>query len=344
MPDNMVPIYNILRNSGYDCVTVFLPLNGNKIKKMLGFIRFMKLYAQAGFIVLTDYYPPVYTAKPRKGTSIVQLWHAAGAFKKWGYSTADASWGKSREDLENNPIHTNYTHVVVSSPDIIPHYAEAFRMDQSNIFPYGIPRTDVFFNSNFIAEGKNKLFKLFPQASGKKIILYAPTFRGTNIRESYNENKLDFETLQSKIGDGYCLITKYHPFVSKGSYTVPDAQSDFAKDVTREMDIDAALCAADILITDYSSLVFEFSLLERPMIFFAYDLESYIDERGFYYPYLDFVPGPVVKNNAEIAEAVISFEQGFDRKKVLAFKEKFMAACDGNSTTRIIENIFGKPE
>ena len=94
------------------------------------------------------------------------------------------------------------------------------------------------------------------------------------------------------------------------------------------------MCAADILVSDYSSLVFEYSILHRPMIFFAYDLEEYDNSRSYYYDYKTFVPGPIAKTDDEVISYIL---KGTDMSKVKAFREKFMSACDGNSTKRIAE-------
>ncbi len=97
----------------------------------------------------------------------------------------------------------------------------------------------------------------------------------------------------------------------------------------------------DICVTDYSSLVFEYSLFRRPMIFFAYDLDDYYDWRGFYYPYEDFVCGPIVTTNLELIRTVQNIDS-YDISRVEAFRERFMTACDGHATERILDTVFGK--
>ncbi|MEG1243915.1 MAG: CDP-glycerol glycerophosphotransferase family protein, partial [Oscillospiraceae bacterium] len=105
------------------------------------------------------------------------------------------------------------------------------------------------------------------------------------------------------------------------------------------IDVSVLLCACDILISDYSSLIFEYSLLARPMIFYAYDLDEYDRERSFYYPYREFVPGEIVSDTNQIINAVENIEKSFDSERVLQFCQKFMSACDGQSTKRIIKWI-----
>ena len=95
------------------------------------------------------------------------------------------------------------------------------------------------------------------------------------------------------------------------------------------------MCAADLLISDYSSLIFEYALLERPMVFFAYDLDTYDEERGFYQPYRSFVPGPIAANTSELISAVQRVD-GKCSAQVLKFKEDYMSACDGHAVERLL--------
>ena len=140
------------------------------------------------------------------------------------------------------------------------------------------------------------------------------------------------------LGDEYILLIKHHPFVEKRP-DIPDECKDFALDISEKLEIDQLLCASDICISDYSSLVFEYSLFERPMIFFAYDLDDYFDWRGFYYDYDELTPGPVVADTEAIIDYIKNLDTRFDKAKVHAFREKFMSACDGHATDRIMDLV-----
>ena len=112
---------------------------------------------------------------------------------------------------------------------------------------------------------------------------------------------------------------------------------DFAMDVTDRLTIEELLMVSDICISDYSSLIFEYSLFERPMIFYAYDQADYDDWRGFYYDYHEMTPGPVVTTDDEIIDYITNVEDQFDRQQVADFRYKFMRSCDGQATERILE-------
>ena len=170
---------------------------------------------------------------------------------------------------------------------------------------------------------------------GKKIILYAPTFRG-HVAGAKSPDVLDLAMLKRELGDQYILLIKHHPFVKKRP-SIPEDCADFAFDMTEHLTIEELLIVADLCITDYSSIIFEYSLFERPLLFFAFDMESYIDERGFYFPIEEMMPGPVCRTTAEIVSAIKEKGAEFDLPKVREFKYRFMSACDGHATARVLK-------
>ena len=208
------------------------------------------------------------------------------------------------------------------------------------IKPLGISRTDVFFNQEFIKNAYEKLYAVFPQAEGKKVILYAPTFRG-RVAKAKAPDKLDVPMFMNELRDEYVLVIKQHPLVKKLP-EIPEECKDFAIDVTNSMQIDDLICTADICISDYSSLIFEYSLFERPMIFFAYDIDEYNDWRGFYYDYEEMTPGPIFTKNEEMIDFIQHVDERFDLQQMQAFREKFMGSCDGHATERIMKITFGE--
>lgn len=336
MPDNLTGIYNYLKDKGYNCKIMQAPQSA--VKRILFDIMFQKDYARCKCVFVTDNFDPLYAHKPNKGTKVIQLWHACGAFKKWGYSTLDLAWGGSREDMLRFPMHNTYTDVFVSAEEVIPCYAEAFGCDEKIIKAFGTPRTDVFFDKAFVRGCRDEVLKTFPAIGSRKIILYAPTFRGNSPEESYNDQPLDFSLLKSTLGKDYALVLKLHPFTAK-KYKLTDEQKkefgDFVFDGSDCISIEKALCAADYLVADYSSLIFEYALLDKPMIFYAYDLEKYKRDRSFYFEYESFVPGRIVTTNEEIIASILS--GSCQQEKIADFKEKYMSACDGKCIRRIAE-------
>ena len=280
-----------------------------------------------------------FTMRPE--TVVTQLWHGCGAFKRFGYSTADAIFGATREQMEKYPFNRNYTRVTVSSPEVIWAYEEAMQYSHESgvVQALGSSRTDIFYDRKVIDKAFENLYALMPQAKGKKVILYAPTFRG-RVAKATTPRVLIPEFMKYELGDDYVLLFKHHPLVRKRP-KISEYCSDFAMDVTDTMTIEDLLCVADICISDYSSLVFEYSLFEKPMIFLAHDLENFFDWRGFYYDYNELAPGPVVENTTGVIDYIKHIDERFDKARVHAFREKFMSSCDGHATERIMQDAFG---
>lgn len=293
--------------------------------------------ADAGFIFVNDSSYFLGSLPIRSETMVIQTWHACGAFKKFGYSVADKKFGSSKKDLDRFPLHRNFSYVTVSSPEVVWAYAEAFHMEneREKILPIGISRTDVFFQEPFLRRARERLLEQVPAARGRKVILYAPTFRG-RVAEAVSPEVLDFEVLRKALGSEYVILCKHHPFV-KERPKLPEGCESFAFDVTENLEIEELLAVSDVCISDYSSLVFEYSLFERPMIFLAHDLDEYFDWRGFYYPYEEMAPGPVVCTTQEVIDYIQKLPESFDRRRVADFRKKFMGACDGHATERILE-------
>lgn len=344
LSDDVELIYNRLRSQNkYTIHTHFLHMSFVKKKIYIkNCLKMIKDIANAKYIFITDASDAIACLPIRKGTTITQLWHACGAFKKFGLSTSELIFGDNRKTLEKYPYHKNYTHVTVSADEIVWAYEEAMGLaDKPGVVKaVGVSRTDVFFDDSYIAAAKNAVEQQIPQVKDKKIILYAPTFRG-RVASAKAPVALDLQAMYEKLGDEYILLIKHHPFIKKRP-EIPEELSKFAIDVTETLTIEQLLCTSAICISDYSSLVFEYSLFEKPMIFFAYDLDNYYDWRGFYYDYKDFVPGPILKNTEQIIEYINDVDKKFDVDVVKNFRKKFMGACDGHATDRIIDLVFGK--
>ncbi|MGH4038716.1 MAG: CDP-glycerol glycerophosphotransferase family protein [Sphaerochaeta sp.] len=296
--------------------------------------------ATAKYIFLCEANDVVSSVKMRKNTSAVQLWHGCGAFKKFGFSTVKLIFGGSKKQLDKYPFYKNLSLVTVSSPEVVWAYEEAMRIPKEKdiVKPIGVSRTDVFYDKVFIKNSYNHLYKLFPAAKGKKVILYAPTFRG-RVANGKLDDVFDMELFRELLGDEYVLINKYHPLIRKRP-KVPESCINFAKDYTDLMSIEELICVSDVCISYYSSLIYEYSLFEKPLIFFAYDLDDFNDWRGFYYSYEELTPGPIYTNNLDMITYIKSLENGFDKTEIHKFREKFMSSCDGHSTERILKEVF----
>ena len=303
-------------------------------------IRMLKDIATAGTVFLNDSTNALGHITLRKDTKLIQLWHGCGAFKKFGLAVGELKFGESSDEIRKYPYHKGYSLVTVSAPEV--EWAYEMSMDipkESGIVKgIGVSRTDVFFDEAFLSSARERVRKTVPEAGDRKIILYAPTFRG-RVATAEAPDRLDIGYMKEKLSTEYFLLIKHHPFI-KNRTQIPEELSSFARDVSDELEIDGLIASADVCISDYSSLVFEYSLMDRPMIFFAYDIEDYSDWRGFYYDYTEMTPGPVFTETREVADYILALPERFeehDREEVRAFRQKFMSGCDGHATDRIIE-------
>jgi CDP-ribitol ribitolphosphotransferase len=339
MSDNYALLYDRLCQEEYEISVHYLKISSSGWLAVVGrTLRMLWDMATAKCVFVSESNSVFGAFTLRKDTKLVQVWHACGAFKKWGYSVADKSFGDDKRTLDLYSPHKNYNLVAVSGDAVCWAYEEAFGLQNKPgiVKALGVSRTDVFFDQQCRLQACSHLEQLGAFVKERKIILYAPTFRG-DIRYAKSPEQLDLQTLYP-LREKYVLLVKQHPFVKK-KMEVPAEYADFCMEITDQLSMEELLMVADICITDYSSIVFEYSLMQKPILFFAYDLEGYYDERGFYYPYEEFVPGPVVRTTQELL-AVIEDITGYDFNRLREFRQRYMNGCDGRSTERILENIF----
>ncbi|MDD7511571.1 MAG: CDP-glycerol glycerophosphotransferase family protein [Peptostreptococcaceae bacterium] len=289
------------------------------------------------YIFLDDFYGLVSAMKVRKNQNLVQLWHGAGAFKKFGFSRLNT--GDNVKKVHRG--YKKYTHVSVTSESVQWCYAEAFGIDADNIKAYGVPRLDYFFNVETIDKEKNKFFNQFPEMIGKKIVLVVPTYRGKKIEDAaYAFDKLNAEKICSCLGDDYKVIVRWHPALQnniklgKVKYNLPDGVTDLSDYDS----INRLLLVTDVLITDYSSVIFDYFFVKKPIIYFPYDLDAYDASRGLYYPFEDYVYGDIAYDTEGIIDSIRKSSLHEDRRN--QFYNMFLNGCDGKSTEKIFNWVF----
>ena len=197
-------------------------------------------------------------------------------------------------------------------------FMESFNVPSQNILRTGIPRTDFFFDKGKQEKIKLNFIEKYHKFKEKKIILYAPTFRDNQIKK-YDIN-LDIDQLYKALKDDYILIIKLHPMV-KSHINYEDFYPGFVFDFTYYSRVNELLCISDFLITDYSSISFEFAFLKRPMIFYLYDFEFYKRTRGVLLDFESVAPGPIASNTDQIINYI--FNYNFDINLVCEFSEKW---------------------
>lgn len=153
----------------------------------------------------------------------------------------------------------------------------------------------------------------------------------------YPMEVLNLEKLYNELKDEYVFLFKIHPFV-KNEFSIPYQFSDFFYDFSSYREINDLLFITDILITDYSSVCFEYALLNKPMIFFAYDVEEYVRTRDFYYDYHSFIPGPLAKTTERMIDIIQ--KEDFKMEKIEPFVKYFFDDLDGKATERVVDQLI----
>ena len=293
--------------------------------------------ARARVVVVDDYFFPVYVVRPRADTTIVQTWHASGAFKRFGHSVRDASFGAGSALTDRVRIHANYDLCLVGSAEAAVHYSDAFGLPLDRFrWDLGIPRTDAFFDAEARTAAARRVRERYGIPTGRRTVLWAPTFRGDRVTDARDAAALDLDALAAELGTDHVLLLRLHPFVRKRT-AIGATTAGFVRDVSRHPDIGELMFAADVLVTDYSSAIFEFSLLERPMAFFAPDLAAYEAERGLYVDYRSWVPGPVFDTTEQLAAWLRAGTA--DLERVRRFRDASFAVADGRATARFVDEV-----
>lgn len=303
----------------------------NRITTLLNlFLVKSRCLATSQYIFLNDNFLPLAFMNFHPDADVVQLWHAAGAFKKFGLS---APTDPNLVELERK-IAKRLSYVVVSSENVAPCYMEAFGVGKAKILPLGVPRTDYYFQDHDQDTLRNKFEKDYPALKGKKMVLYAPTFREDPKLDKNLLKNLDMDLFHQELGEEYVLAVRLHPQINQLQELSPEVI-----DLTDYPDEKELLLLTDILVTDYSSIMVEYALLEKPLIFYPYDLEFYdFYERGFYHDYHDLVPGPIARSNDELI-AIIK-ENKYDFDKIRDFKKSQFDHLDGKSSRRVVDYLI----
>lgn len=343
LPYSMEYLRSQLDDSEWDIREYFLDYQGNSFLCVLkSMLAFMKDYANARCVFICDNFLPVSSCNKRTETCVVQLWHAGGILKKYAYDTED-----DIPKYYKGHVYKNYDVTTVSAPICVPVYERAMRLTKGTVCPVGLSRTDVFFKESYIEECRKDFYNRYPEALGKRVVLFAPTFRG----KASNPHLVGEEwirTLESRLNAGlkegekpYKVYMRVHPHLDN-------------KKKLSNIDIETQrlLPVIDLLISDVSSVIFDYILLDKPLVLFLPDLKELESTRGFYIP-LTEIPGTLVTKGEELAEAVadtchvfydVKAGQGDKTPEVMLsqlklFRELYMGACDGQATERLLRQI-----
>lgn len=220
-------------------------------------------------------------------------------------------------------------------------FQEVFAIEKEAFYPVGMPRLDDFLDDEHIENFKSDFYEKYPMLKGRKIILFAPTYRGSEQKEAYYDyDKLDLCRIYE-----YCrannsvFMIKMHPFV-KESIHIPEEYSDVICDFSGYPNINDLYYVTDLLVTDYSSNYFEYALLRRPVVFYTYDRQIYELTRGVHRSIRESAPGKVCDTFDEFMLCLEN--EDYEVQKLLKFVEDNFGDYQGNATNKVIDDIILK--
>ena len=297
-------------------------------------IPFLFHMAKSNYVFIDGYYRIFNLISLPKEIKLIQAWHAGCGFKAIGYSR----FGYFGSPPLVHVCHRDYTYVLTGSKNIAGHFAEAFGIEEKSILPTGLPRIDAFLDPEHRKQFTQAFYQKHPQCREKQVILFAPTFRGRGPSDAYYDYQLlDFDRLYEFCGTESVIIFKMHPFV-KQPVPIPEAYSDRLLVLDSSFYINDLFYVSDLLITDYSSNIYDFSLMRRPMLFFAYDETVYSTTRGFHRPYEEIAPGKICRSFEELLTALR--EKDYEEEKVGGFIKHHFDYIDRNASDRAIDWIL----
>ncbi|WP_396953696.1 CDP-glycerol glycerophosphotransferase family protein [Neobacillus mesonae] len=306
-------------------------------------IKWLFLMSRARFWV-TNSRMPLWIPKPRH-TIYLQTWHGT-PLKKLVFDMKEVRMpGTTTDDYKQHFYQEsrNWDYLVSPNQYSTEIFRRAFRFEKT-VIESGYPRNDIFYKPerDDIAE-KFKETHHLPR--DKKIILYAPTWRDNQFYQvgKYKfDLHLDLSQMQNELGNEYIVILRMHYLVAENFNL--DKFKGFVFDFSKHEDIQELYVISDLLITDYSSVFFDYANLKRPMIFFTYDLDEYKEDiRGFYFNLAEKAPGPLVQTTEEVIDAI----KGYDKSEIYSnkmneFYQKFCYLEDGHAAERVVKQVILK--
>ncbi|WP_406508645.1 CDP-glycerol glycerophosphotransferase family protein [Streptomyces sp. NBC_00212] len=310
--DSPKAIYDEMRRQGvqFDAVWSYdgakpagFPKDATLVKRWS--YPYLRALAQAEFWIDNQGFPMKLTKRP--GTTYIQTWHGS-ALKRMGFDVPQMKLLNRAGQATHQKVLDRFDHFLIRSEHDVRTLASGFRLRDEVLLRTGYPRNDALVAAREQEAGSGErvrgpIAEQLGIAADKKVLLYAPTFRASESGAVKKfELPFDVEEFADRFGDRYTLLIRSHYL---NQVVLPPSVRGKVIDVSQGHDITPLLALADGLITDYSSLMFDYALLDRPMIFFAYDYEEYADEtRGTYFDLRDKAPGPVVATESELFATV----------------------------------------
>lgn len=314
---------------GYQQVFLCKKLDGGvnasfRTKIFYVFHMFKQMYhiATSKIVILDSYDICISVLNHKKSLKVIQMWHSMGTMKRFGYAILGMEEGSNPKLAKVLRMHHNYDYIFASSDAYKEHLQSGFQCDINKILTYSLPRTDLLVDKDYKKQKKQEIYKVYPNLSKKKNVVYCPTFRKdeTDFQKALDRLVEDFDF------EHYNLILKLHP-LSKVNITNPKV---FIDHKFSSLDM---LFIADYLISDYSCIIYEAAVLNVPLLFYNFDMDLYLKNRGIALDYYKELPGTISGDSKEIVAALNS---QYDYAKLKKFQKKYVCYTK-DSCKRIVD-------
>lgn len=294
--------------------------------------------ARARYVISNDHFPDWFTRRPDQ--ICVQTWHGT-PLKRLGLDVSEMRGTVRRFQRRWDRQVANWQHVLSPNRFSTPILRRAYAIE-GEMLETGYPRVDALAGANR-DELSDRLRRRLGLPEGKRIVLYAPTYRD-QVKDAQGryrlDLRLDLERLRQALGDDCVILFRKHHYIVD---PVPGTPDGFVRDVSSYPDGTELLLAADVLVTDYSSMMVDFANTGRPMLFYTYDLDAYRDEiRGFYLDLVSTAPGPMLRTTDELIAGLQDLD-GVRREfaaRYAGFVSTFCELDDGNAAARVVDRVF----
>ncbi|MFC8710364.1 CDP-glycerol glycerophosphotransferase family protein [Streptomyces sp. NPDC057197] len=304
--------------------------------------RYLKALAQAEFWIDNQGFPLRLAKRP--GTTYIQTWHGS-ALKRMGFDEPSQRMQSEQEQRSYQQALDRFDHFVVRSEHDVRTLARAYRIPEHKLLRTGYPRNDALVRARESTAPDPRARRLAERLGidpAKKVLLYAPTFRAhRDGRVRDFAFPFDVEEYADRFGDDHVLLVRAH-YLNR--LTLPPSVAGRVIDVSAEPDITPLLLLADALITDYSSVMFDYALLQRPLVFYVHDWEEYAgDTRGTYFDLLAEAPGPAPRTPEELFAAIGDLDavHATYEARLKEFVDKYGEYDRGDAAAQIVDRFFG---